>query len=230
MSIFPFPFLPSLTQPAAAYPTISSQFDQLRRLLTTAFTPDEAYARVASGELPLIVRTDNKDIIAKTIALRADVPHLRPVIFGGGEAYLLATELAAADIPVILAPPHCSQLTWEVRNCLPGPPLVDHGGPDLLALANVTLGLGGWDHRDRWIPNLLWEAAWLTRSRTDLPLSQRRAAAVRMVTANMRVIFGLPRHDDAEFVVYEGDPLEFGASVALVVEQGAVQRCWPDVE
>lgn len=230
--------LTSACRVAASFPTISSQIDQLRTLLTAAESPHPVYALVANGTLPLVVRTDNKDIIAKTLTLqKLELPALRPIIFGGGEAYLLADELAAAGVPVVLAPFQCSQLTWEVRNCRAGPPLTDDRGANILLDAGVTVGLGNWDHRDRWVPNALWEAAWLLRGRgvgdteadLDTGLDAERRAAIAMVTSNMRQIFGLPVQDAAEFVVYEGDPLEYGASVALIVEQGVIQRCWPDV-
>lgn len=164
------------------------------------------------------------------IALKRELPTLNIIIFGGGEAHLLAPELAAADIPVILAPFRCSQLTWEIRNCLPGPPINDAAGPDILLDAGVKIGIGSWDHRDRWVPNTLWEAGWLMHGRTELCQEKRGELAVDIVTKNMREMFGLPIRDEAEFVVYEGNPLEYGASVALIVEEGEVQRCWPDVE
>ncbi|KAJ9131800.1 Composite domain of metallo-dependent hydrolase [Pleurostoma richardsiae] len=215
---------------STSFPSISSQIHQLRNLLTASHPPHEAYALAANGTIPVTIRTDNKDVIAKMIALKQEIPTINIIIHGGGEAHLLAPELAAADIPVVLAPFRCSRLTWEVRNCLAGPPLDDAAGPDILLDAGVKLGIGIWDHRDRWVANALWQAAWLVRGRPDVPVEKRGELAVDIVTKNMREIFGLPVRDDREFVVYEGDPLEYGASIALIVEEGEVQKCWPDVE
>ena len=143
---------------------------------------------------------------------------------------MVAHELAAANISVILAQFRCTQLTWEVRNCLPGPPLNDVTAADILFDAGVKLGIGIWDHRDRWVTNALWEASWLTRGHVDVSREKRSEMAVDVVTKNMREMFGLPIHDEREFVAYDGDPLEFGSSIALIVEQGKIQRCWPDVQ
>ncbi|KAI1382047.1 hypothetical protein F4677DRAFT_439852 [Hypoxylon crocopeplum] len=213
-----------------AFPSTSAQINELRTLLTSPSAPHPAYARAANGSLPITVRTDNKDVIAKLISLKQDIPALNIIIHGGGEAHFFAHELAAADIAVVLAPFRCSRLTWEVRNCLPGPPLNDVTGPDILLDAGVKLGIGIWDHRDRWVTNALWEASWLTRGRLDLSAEGRGELAVQLVTKNMREIYGLEVRDDREFVVYEGNPLEYGSSIALMVEEGEVQRCWPDVE
>ncbi|KAI1763494.1 hypothetical protein GGR53DRAFT_520936 [Hypoxylon sp. FL1150] len=192
--------------------------------------PHESWALAANGTLPITVRTDNKDVIARLITLKHEFPAVNIIIHGGGEAHLLARELADASIAVVLAPFRCSQLTWEVRNCLPGPPLNDATDPDILLDASVKLGIGIWDHRDRWVTNALWEASWLTRGRTDVSAVRRGKMAVELVTKNMREIYGLEVRDEREFVVYEGNPLEYGATVALIVEEGEVQRCWPDVE
>ncbi|KAI4859974.1 hypothetical protein F4820DRAFT_438279 [Hypoxylon rubiginosum] len=210
-----------------AFPSESSQFNELRTLLTSQSPPHESWALAANGTLPITVRTDSKDVIAKLIALKRELPALRVVIHGGGEAHLLARELAAARVAVVLAPFRCSRLTWETRSCPPGPPLTDAAGPDVLLAAGVKLGIGIWDHRDRWATNALWEASWLARG---LPAGRRGEVAVDLVARNMREMYGLEVRDEREFVVYEGDPLEYGASVALIVEEGEVQRCWPDVE
>ncbi|KAI0378797.1 hypothetical protein F5Y04DRAFT_261058 [Hypomontagnella monticulosa] len=213
-----------------AFPSISSQISELRRLLKSPSPPHESWTLAANGTLPITVRTDNKDVIAKLISLKREFPAINLIIHGGGEAHFFARELADEDIAVVLAPFRCSQLTWEVRNCLPGPPLNDAAGPDILLDAGVKLGIGIWDHRDRWVTNALWEASWLTRGRMDINAERRGEMAVELVTKNMREIYGLEVRDEREFVVYEGDPLEYGSSIALIVEEGEVQRCWPDVE
>ncbi|KAI1771457.1 hypothetical protein F4818DRAFT_454580 [Hypoxylon cercidicola] len=213
-----------------AFPSESAQINELRTLLKSPNPPHESWARAANGSLPLTVRTDSKDVIARLITLKRELPALHIVIHGGGEAHLLARELAASSIAVVLAPFRCSRLTWEARGCAPGPPLTDAAGPDVLLDAGVRLGLGIWDHRDRWATNALWEAGWLARGRVGVSAERRAEVAVELVTRNMRDIYGLEIRDEREFVVYEGDPLQYGASVALIVEEGEVQRCWPDVE
>ncbi|KAI0165263.1 hypothetical protein GGR52DRAFT_102327 [Hypoxylon sp. FL1284] len=212
------------------FPSESSQIAELRTLLKSPHPPHPSWALAANGTLPVTVRTDSKDVMAKLILLKRELPALKLIIHGGGEAHLLAQELASANVSVVLAPFRCSRLTWESRRCDPGPPLSDMAGADVLLAAGVRLGIGIWDHRDRWVTNALWEASWLARGRVDESAERRGEVAVGLVTRNMRDMYGLEVRDDHEFVVYEGDPLEYGASVALIVEEGEVQRCWPDVE
>jgi hypothetical protein len=47
------------------------------------------------------------------------------------------------------------------------------------------------------------------------------------VSSNIKKILGLKSASD--LVVWEGDPLEFGATVALAVdgEDGKIVTCWP---
>jgi hypothetical protein len=57
-----------------------------------------------------VVHTNNADIIASLILLKREVEsetgnELKLTILGGTEAHLLATELADADIGVVLFPP-----------------------------------------------------------------------------------------------------------------------------
>jgi hypothetical protein len=49
-----------------------------------------------------------------------------------------------------------------------------------------------------------------------------------LVSTNINAILGLEK-GQPDIVVWEGDPLEFGASVVVAVEgeDGAVSSCWP---
>jgi hypothetical protein len=55
-------------------------------------------------------------------------------------------------------------------------------------------------------------------------------AALALVSENLERILGLPKSRDV--VVWEGNPMEFGASVVLVLgEEGEVKGaagCWPE--
>lgn len=50
-----------------------------------------------------------------------------------------------------------------------------------------------------------------------------------LVSKNVEEILGLDKSE--EIVVYEGNPLEYGASVVLTVDlrKGVVTECWPSV-
>jgi hypothetical protein len=54
-----------------------------------------------------------------------------------------------------------------------------------------------------------------------------------LVSRNLEEILGLDvREESRDFVVFEGDPLQFGASVVLAVDGGdrggRVMSCWPE--
>lgn len=190
-------------------------------LLTEGNATHASYMRAAQGGLPIVIHTGNKDVIASVIDLKRQYPQLQLVIMGGAEASFLAEHLAEADIPVILAPWMCHPWSWDVRDCLPGPPLTEDTPASKLLDSGVKVALGNWDVRDRYVRNSLWEASWIAGPRNA-------TLAVDLVSRNIQEILGLPETD--HFVVYSGNPFEFGASVAVVFEQGEISLCWPDVE
>lgn len=204
-------------------PSITSQISKLRDLLTTAKHIHPIYKRAAKAEIPVVVHTNNKDVIAHMVALKLETgAHI--VIMGGAEAHLLSTELAATRIPVIFAPFWgCEPLFWDGRNCLPGPPLKDQLGPHVLMEAGVQVAISNFDDTNNHIRNSIWEASWLAG-----PGIHNHGLALDLVSKNIEDILLLPRARD--FVVYEGSPFEFGASVAMIFEEGKIQRCYPDVD
>ncbi|KAI8965596.1 hypothetical protein F5Y11DRAFT_367932 [Daldinia sp. FL1419] len=202
-------------------PSITSQISRLRDLLTIDKHLHPVYESAASGEIAVVIHTNNKDVIAHAVALKKETgAHI--VIMGGSEAHLLATELKEADVPVIVAPFWgCEPLFWDARNCLPGPPLTDRLGPQVLIDAGVKVGISNWDGTNNHIRNSIWEASWVAGP-------GNHSLALDLVSRNIEDILRLPRSRD--FVVYEGDPFEFGARVAVIFEEGKVQRCYPDVD
>lgn len=133
----------------------------LRDLLTTDRHLHPVYQRAARDDLPVVVHTNNKDVIAHVVALKRETDaHL--VIMGGAEAHLVAAELAAADVPVIVSPFWgCERLFFDGRHCLPGPPLTDALGPQALLAAGVRVAIANWDDTNNHIRNSIWEAGWL---------------------------------------------------------------------
>ena len=79
---------------------------------------------------------------------------------------------------------------------------------------------------DAHIFNLPIEAGWIAKYAR---LSSH--AAVNLVSRNVEKILGLDVQEESrDFVVYEGDPLEFGASVVASFDgaSGEVTTCWPE--
>jgi len=61
------------------------------------------------GELPIIIHVNSADIMAKLIALKAEIEAqsdktVRMAFFGALEAHILAKEIADAGVAVIVSP------------------------------------------------------------------------------------------------------------------------------
>lgn len=60
--------------------------------------------------------------------------------------------------------------------------------------------------------------------------------AANLISYNIEDILGLKKSMDpaSNFVLFEGNPLKFGARIAAIFEQqndnGEVVDCWPDLE
>ncbi|KAF2489057.1 hypothetical protein BU16DRAFT_472465 [Lophium mytilinum] len=201
-------------------PTITSQINLLQQLLTTRKSLHSIYSLTASGALPVIVHTDNRDTIGSLIHLKRTTLNVTNLmIMGGSEAHLVAHGLASANIPIILGSWSCVPLFWESRQCLPGPPLTDQLGAQILMDAGVKVALSNWDDTNE-------------QSRANLFLggcmdcrARKRKPGARSRECESGGMLGLPKMPD--MVLYEGTPFEFSASVALVFESGSVRRCWP---
>ncbi|KAK7032843.1 carbohydrate esterase family 9 protein [Favolaschia claudopus] len=150
-------------------PSVSTQIALLRRLLLRPVDgpSKEWFEKVVNGEIPLVVEAHSADIIATLIRLKKEIEHahgknLKMTITGASEAHLLAEELGAAGVGVILNPARPFPLFWEFRRILPGPPITEHTAVSALMMHNVTVGLGImeiWEAR-----NTRFEVAWAALS------------------------------------------------------------------
>lgn len=116
--------------------------------------------------------------------------------------------------------------TYEKINTLAGPPL-SRSPAAVLASAGVKFGIAPYGHEgDSHIHNVPIEAAWAAKF---AGLSSKQA--LDLVSTNIEDILGLNvDKKKRDFVVWEGDPLQFGASVVLAFdgEDGSVSMCWPE--
>ena len=72
------------------------------------------------------------------------------------------------------------------------------------------------------IHDLLLEASWAAKY---AGLSEKET--INLVSKNVEDILGLGKTED--IVIYEGNPLEFGASVVLSLDgKGGIDECWPE--
>ena len=173
--------------------------------------------------------------------LKREVEHhtrtkIKLTIAGGGEAHLLAKELGAAKVGVILNPVRPFPATWESRRILPGPPLTEES--QILHLLNhkVTVGVGileGWQAE-----STRWDLGWVAVEGWG-KISTKEAlmlGSVNMIKllggsgldgrSDSDLEFGLEGGLDREFWNGElvatagGDLLEFGSRVVAVVSAG----------
>ncbi|KAK8058985.1 hypothetical protein PG994_009433 [Apiospora phragmitis] len=176
---------------------------------------ESAYGLVAEGRMSLLVSVVNLAATQQIIAIKRDFPGVNIVLNGGHAALLVVSELADAGIPVILSDTRPGFATWEGKDYLVGPPLTR--SPASVLSEAVPQG-------DSRIQSLALEAAWAAKY---AGLSEHEA--VRLVSKNAEEILGLRPSKDV--VLWENNPLQFGASVVLSFEKNRegdlVATCWP---
>ncbi|KAH8802876.1 hypothetical protein F5884DRAFT_803522 [Xylogone sp. PMI_703] len=208
-------------------PTVSTATAKIRKILSDNHGKDNVYARVENGSFPLVVHVENKYDVMQLIKIKQDYKSLKLVIQGGAGVPEVAEDLAAAKIPVILTSLRDAPYDWEKKDTLVGPPLTKSPA-EILADAGVLFGITYASMNDAHVHNLAIEAAWAAKF---AGLSDREA--VDLVSKNIEEILDLKLDDKArDFVVFEGNPLEFGASVVISVDgtSKTVANCWPEAQ
>ncbi|TID14531.1 carbohydrate esterase family 9 protein-like protein [Venturia nashicola] len=199
--------------------SISAEVAKLRQILKSGENMESVFGAARNGTIPLVIHTENKYDIQQMIMIKEDFPSLDLVIFGGAEAPSVADELAKAKIPVILTHYRGALDTWEKKDILPGPPL-SRSPASVLSEAGVLFGLAIESFQgDSHLHNLALEASWVAKY---AGLSEH--AAVNLVSTNIERILGLNGEEKGDIVVWEGNPLQFGASVVVTIDghDGAV--------
>ncbi|KAJ5711828.1 hypothetical protein N7488_005984 [Penicillium malachiteum] len=208
-------------------PTISAEISRLRELLSTAHEPDTPFSRLVNGSLPLIAHVINHHDILHLIKIKRDFPEIYLVLFGATEAPLVAAQLAEERIPVIFTGLRPMPDTWETKDVLVGPPLTI-SPIKVLVDAGVNFGIAQAHWADSGI-HLLAIDAGFAKKMADLTAQQ----AVDLVSRKVNEILRLDKHassQQGDFVIYEGDPLEWGAAAILTVDGGlnSIVESWPD--
>jgi hypothetical protein len=104
-------------------PSVSAQIAALRNLLSGKGDGEmgEYFKMAARGGIPLVVDTNNADVMATLLDLLDELSQsagckVKLTIAGGAEAHLLAKELGQAGVGVILTRPRPFPLTWSGKD------------------------------------------------------------------------------------------------------------------
>jgi imidazolonepropionase-like amidohydrolase len=160
----------------------------------------EALGRVLRREIPWRQHCHRADDIATAMRMAREFGY-DLVIDHGTEAHLLADQIAAASIPVIIGPLFTSRSKVELRNR-------SLANPGRLAAAGVTIAITT-DHPVVPINFLIHQATLAVKEGLD-PVT-----ALRSVTINPARIIGcadrigsLSAGKDADVMIWSGDPLD----------------------
>ncbi|KAI0908019.1 amidohydrolase [Ustulina deusta] len=217
--------------------SISNAVGLLRRKLldavasnTTAgdpFSESVFLHKVVEGSLPLAITAHSADAIVAVLKVKATVDEaiasaggdgaVRLVIIGGAESFIVADELAAAGVGVVLSPLFSYRTTWDQRRALTGAPLSNGTAVDRLIEAGVLVAIG---LEEDWVVRDLGLLAGIVYKNGEAKIDEGQA--LDLAGANVYKLLGLEEsetgEDASEFVVFEGSPLEVGSRVRAVAD------------
>ncbi len=160
----------------------------------------EALSRVLRREIPWRQHCHRADDIATAMRMAREFGY-NLVIDHGTEAHLLADQIAAASIPVIIGPLFTSRSKVELRNR-------SLANPGRLAAAGVTIAITT-DHPVVPIHFLIHQATLAVKEGLD-PVTALRSVTIhpaRIIGCAAR-IGSLLVGKDADLVIWSGDPLD----------------------
>jgi imidazolonepropionase-like amidohydrolase len=180
------------------------------------FDPDkEVLARVASGELPIVVQAHRAAELRNLLEGTEKFDRLRLIVAGGTEAVVVAEELAERDIPVIVWPIPIGQ--WRADEVEEADLAL--AGELQQAGVRVLFGSGGMQplaSRDLPLLAALAVGHGLERERAFEALTLGAAEAL---DASDR-IGSLEQGKDADLLVLDGEPLATTTRVLFVISGG----------
>ena len=184
----------------------------------------QALVAVVNGRQPLVVHVERASDIVAVLALRADFPQLRLILFGAREGWTVADRIAAAHVPVITSAiddlPDAFETLASTRSNV-----------GRLVAAGVVVGLGTSGGESTNQPRNVTQFAGNLVAQARLPggVGVTRDAALSLITRNPAAIFGLTdtgviaAGKRADLVVWDGDPLELTSAPVAVLIDGVPQ-------
>ncbi|CAE6413393.1 unnamed protein product [Rhizoctonia solani] len=203
--------------------SVSTQIATLRRLLLKNTVEKNRHGLVAKaldGQVPLVITVHKADDMATLLELKSEIEDLtsvplRVTFAGATEAHLIAKEIAAANVGVIVIPTRSFPGNWDQSRILPGPPLSRDSLITKLLKANVTVGVGvveSWEAR-----NTRFDIGWAAlESNGDI----KKQDALALGTTNLQKLLGLEGNDlSGDLVAYRG-----GDCFDLASRPGRIRR------
>ncbi|HXO19191.1 MAG TPA: amidohydrolase family protein [Thermoanaerobaculia bacterium] len=170
-----------------------------------------ALAPVARGELPLVLTVHRASDIESALKLAHDY-HLKLILAGAAEGWIVARQIAAAGVPVLLQPLRDRPASFEQLGAT-----LENAAR--LRRAGVTVAFMSGDSHKAW--NLRQAAG--NAAANGLPWEE----ALRAITTAPARIWGLADRygtveagKDADLVIWDGDPLEVTTEAEKVFIRG----------
>ncbi|HEX8848700.1 MAG TPA: amidohydrolase family protein [Gemmatimonadaceae bacterium] len=181
----------------------------------------EALQPVLAGRLPLLVSVDKASDIQAALRLAKEY-NVRLAIAGGAEAWMVASELAAAKVPVLTGamnniPESFATLGTRQENAA----LLRAAGVPVALIGNA----GGGGEEQFNVRNIRYEAG------NAVAYGMKWDDALRAITLAPAEMFGVAERvgslqagKDANVVVWSGDPFEFATRAEHVFVRGKEYR------
>ena len=184
--------------------------DALTRVDAQAFGP------AVRGQQLMLVSAHRASDLRLIIDLKEENPNLRLAVVGADEGWLVADELAAANIPVIVdpfsnLPASFSQLGATSRNA---ERLIEAGVPTAFA------HLGNSGHQSRLV---LQSAGNAVANGVDFDDAMAAVTTIPAAIFGMTGLGSIERGGVADLVVWDGDPLEVTSAPTSVFINGEAQ-------
>lgn len=185
----------------------------------------EALVRVINGTTPLFVRVDRAADIVNVLKLRTDFPTLKLVLVGATEGWLVARDIAAAKVPVLVSPLSDLPDSFERLGAT-------QSNAGRMKAAGIDVSVGVFDDDDahkmgyttQYAGNLvglskLPGASGLTWDQAFASITSAPARAVGMENS----IGSLKAGRVGDVVIWDNDPLELGSRPTAVWIDGKRQ-------
>ncbi len=183
-----------------------------------------ALVPVVRGEQKLYVRVERASDILAMLALREEFPALDMVLVGATEGWVVAEQIAAADVPVIAVALRDLPVSFEQL-------AATQSNVGRMVDAGVRVAIGGYDSsgdHPRNLPQQAGNMVALNRVPGATGLTWGEAfAAISSVPAEVAGLGGrvgvLAQGAHGDLVVWDGDPLETSSAPILVFVDGVEQ-------